>query len=102
MTLLSALASVDDEQPTAVGSAALDQIVDQGRVVAQYAGPSIWMAGRLSLDKSDAIHSASRSVAQTSARPRFRDAVPGHDRQVAFGKPGSFPELTCGHVDFRL
>jgi hypothetical protein len=55
-----------------------------------------------SFDKSDAIHLASRS-ADSATNPargrRFRGAVPGHDRQVAFRKPDSPPEFARRHVD---
>jgi hypothetical protein len=60
------------------------------------------MISRSSLDKSDAIHLASRS-ADSATKPargrRFRGAVPGHDRQVAFRKPDSPPEFARRHVD---
>jgi hypothetical protein len=128
ITLLSALAPVDDEQPTERRvEPALDQIVDQrlDLSVASPTRPSLLRRrrcggrrpvqvrcpicrpidpeiGRWSLDKSDAIHRpAARSTApRTGASPPISRCRPGHDRQVAFGKPDSPPEFAVDTLIF--
>ena len=50
--------------------------------------PSIWMTRRSSLDRSDAIRSASRSADSATNRREAADfevAIPGNDRQIALG-----------------
>ena len=63
--------------------------------------PSIWMISRSSLDRSVAIHSASRSADSATNRREAADfEVPSpDDRQVALRKPDSPPEFARRHVD---
>jgi hypothetical protein len=111
-----ALAPVDDEQPTDRRvEPAFDQIVHQrlDLSVASPTRPSLLRCRRCGGRRPvqvrcpicpDAIHRpAARSTApRTGASPPISRCRPGHDRQVAFGKPDSPPEFTCRHVDFRV
>ena len=64
--------------------------------------PSIWMTRRSSLDRSDAIHSASRSADSATNRREAADfevPSPAMTGRSPSGQPHRTPELARRHVD---
>src|SRR6516165_10251161 len=64
--------------------------------------PSIWMTRRSSLDRSDVIHSASRSADSATNRREAADfevPSPAMTGKIALGQPHRTPELARRHVD---